>query len=100
MIGPMFQIVPNPYRWNPPTPWTIQEIVVNWLAIEVHPRAEVKMPILQQMVGYRNREVYHFVHEYYRQSLTEIALEMYGPPHKEGYPLRRSALDRSRRLTS
>lgn len=53
-------IVPAPYRWRPREQTFVQEIVVNWLNIELACSVEIK-PIVDQLSGWRNREVYNFV---------------------------------------
>lgn len=77
-------IVPKGYWWSYEPTWFIQEVIVNWLDIEVDQQAEQKMPILQQMIGFRNREVYSFVHAYLMDVLTAEMIVMYGKPHSEG----------------
>lgn len=79
-------IIASPYQWPFYPTYVVQEVIVNWLDIEVDQQAEQKMPILQQMVGFRNREVYHFIHAYLADVWTADAIVMYGPPHKEGWP--------------
>jgi hypothetical protein len=50
-------IVPAP----PPEPFAVQVIIVDWLYREVDGLAEIKMPVLQHIVGHRNREVYEYL---------------------------------------
>jgi hypothetical protein len=50
-------IVPAP----PPEPFAVQVIIVDWLYREVDGLAEIKMPVLQHIAGYRNREVYEYL---------------------------------------
>jgi len=50
-------IVPAP----PPEPFAVQVIIVDWLYREVDDLAEIKMPVLQHIVGHRNREVYEYL---------------------------------------
>lgn len=38
-----------------------QLIVVNWLAVEVDQNAPKRMPVLDELRGWRNREVYCWV---------------------------------------
>ena len=41
-----------------------QQVIVNWLEMEVDPSAPMRMPVLTNLSGWRNREVYYFVHGY------------------------------------
>jgi hypothetical protein len=59
-------------------------IIVNWLQLEIEDRAWLRLPVLEQIKGHRNREVHDFVHGFYHDKLDELALAMYGAPYKEG----------------
>lgn len=74
----MDNILPKSYWWDSDAPWFVQEIIVHWLDLEVDDLAEEKMPILQQMIGFRNREVHDYVHEFVMDRMDRIAIEMYG----------------------
>ncbi len=38
-----------------------QQVLVNWLDLEVDDMAEIQMPILRRLAGHRNREVYYYI---------------------------------------
>jgi hypothetical protein len=67
--------------------WTVEqvEVIINWLEIEIEKHAELRLPVLAQIRGHRNREV----HEYIKENLgnyQEIArLALYGnmPDYQE-----------------
>jgi hypothetical protein len=75
-------LLPKRYWWDVEPPWFIQEVLVNWLDVEVDQMAEQKMPILQQMAGFRNREVHHYVHAFVMDRMARVAAEMYGKPYQ------------------
>ena len=48
--------------WPPPSaPKYDQIVIVNWLRLEVDMTATTKMPILEELTHWRNREVWHWV---------------------------------------
>jgi hypothetical protein len=78
-------LFPNTHWWEFEPPWFVQEVIVNWLDIEVDNLAEERMPILKEMVGFRNREVHGYVHDFLQSKLDDLAIQMYGQPHREGW---------------
>jgi len=52
-----------PLRWLAPLNPLKYDLVIfwNWLDVEIDARAEQRLPILQQIVGHRNREVHNYV---------------------------------------
>jgi hypothetical protein len=51
--------------WPPPSPAKYDQIVVvNWLQMEVDASAPIKMPILNELTRWRNREVYRWVRDH------------------------------------
>jgi hypothetical protein len=38
-----------------------QEIIIDWLEIEVDPAAPIRMLLLNELNGWRNREVFYYV---------------------------------------
>ena len=55
LLGIVPAIVPAP----PPEPFAVQVIIVDWLYREVDGLAEIKMSVLQHIVGHRNRDCPH-----------------------------------------
>lgn len=54
-----------PVKWLPPPREAKydQQIIVNWLQLEVDPLATSKMPVLNILSGWRNIEVYYYIHD-------------------------------------
>jgi hypothetical protein len=52
-----------PLRWLAPLNPLKYDLVIfwNWLDVEIDARAEQELPILKEIVGHRNREVYNYV---------------------------------------
>jgi len=55
---------PIKYQLPPKERGYEQLIIVNWLAIEVDPDAPKRMPILDELRGWRNREVYWWIRDF------------------------------------
>lgn len=71
-------LLPRRWHWDPAkVPWI--EILVNWQDIELDDQAEVRWPLLQQVVGHRRREVVNYCagsfSDYWDE---EIARSIYG----------------------
>jgi hypothetical protein len=54
-------LFPAPYRLPDRSAKYDQSILINWLEIEVDPLAIFKMPSLQELRGWRNREVFYHI---------------------------------------
>ena len=54
-------LVPVYYRARIEPQTCQQEIILNWLDQELDPTAPDRMPILNDLSGWRNREVYYYV---------------------------------------
>ena len=52
-----------PLRWLAPLNPLKYDLVIfwNWLDVEIDARAEQGLPILQEIVGHRNREVHNYI---------------------------------------
>ena len=52
-----------PLRWLAPLNPLKYDLVIiwNWLDVEIDARAERKLPILKEILGHRNRDVYNYV---------------------------------------
>ena len=52
-----------PLRWLAPLNPLKYDLVIlwNWLDVEIDARAERKLPILKEIVGHRNRDVYNYI---------------------------------------
>jgi hypothetical protein len=62
MLGSAF---PVRYQLDPRYDLAFQRVVINWLMVEVMTAAFIEAnPILQQIVGWRNRECYEAVKAY------------------------------------
>jgi hypothetical protein len=69
-----------PRTYTPPS-WYQQchyFVVYNWLNIEIELNAEQRLPALRQIVGHRNREVYHYVQQLMDFKDRELCLRIYG----------------------
>ncbi len=48
--------------WPPPRPAKYDQlIIINWLELEIEPFAPLRMPLLNVIKGWRNRDVYYFI---------------------------------------
>jgi hypothetical protein len=54
-------LIPSAYRLSGRSAKYDQCILVNWLAIEIDPLAIFRMPLLQELRGWRNREIFYHV---------------------------------------
>lgn len=72
---PGLQLVP----WQV-APWhAVQiEVFINWLETEIEERAEDRLPLLKEIQGHRNREVYHFVQDNMERYSERAAHDLYG----------------------
>jgi hypothetical protein len=61
MIDSFAQLFPTLYKLPPRERVYQQQIIVNWLEMEVEPDAPRRMPILNELRSWRNREVYYFI---------------------------------------
>jgi hypothetical protein len=63
MIDDTFHRSLVPLRWLAPlNPLKYDLVIVwNWLDVEIDARAEQNLPILKEIVGHRNRDVYDYV---------------------------------------
>ena len=61
MIDSFGRLFPTWYTLPPRERVYQQHIIVNWLEIEVEPRAPRRMPILNELRSWRNREIYYFI---------------------------------------
>jgi len=62
MMGELRGILPR--IWHVEAWQSIQiEVFVEWLDAEIEQRAEDRLPILSELKGHRNREVYRFVQD-------------------------------------
>lgn len=70
-------LLPRRWHWDPAkVPWI--QIVLNWQDIELDDQAEVRWPLLQQVVGHRRREVINYCVESFRHRWDEeIARSIY-----------------------
>ena len=60
LLGSLFPIK----FWPPPKPAKYDRlIIINWLELEVDPRAPFRMPLLHFIKGWRNRDVYYFIRD-------------------------------------
>jgi len=52
-----------PLRWLAPLNPLKYDLVIiwNWLDVEIDARSEQELPILKEIVGHRNRDVYNYV---------------------------------------
>ena len=66
-----------PVTWvvQPNPIWFYQEVLFNWLDIEIDAHAEEKMPMLRELKGWRNREVHEYV---WNMDSKEWVRQMYG----------------------
>ena len=63
MSGDTFHRSLVPLRWLAPLNPLKYDLVIlwNWLDVEIDARAEQEFPILKEIVGHRNRDVYNYV---------------------------------------
>ena len=61
MIDSFAQLFPTWYNLPPRERVYQQQIILNWLDMEVEPDAPRRMPILNELRSWRNREVYYFI---------------------------------------
>src|SRR5436190_8869466 len=61
MIDSFGRLFPTWYTLPPRERVYQQHIIVNWLEIEVEPRPPRRMPILNELRSWRNREIYYFI---------------------------------------
>lgn len=61
MIDSFARLFPTWYKLPPRERVYQQKIIVNWLDIEVEPDAPTRMPLLNELRSWRNREVYYFI---------------------------------------
>lgn len=54
------KLFPAIWRWEKPQSYD-QQIIVNWLDLEVDNLAPEQMPILHDLSGWRNREIWEYV---------------------------------------
>lgn len=57
-------LFPKRWSWSPYSQLVIQEIVLNWLDVEVDPVFVAQHPILAELSGWRMREVWNYVRNY------------------------------------
>jgi hypothetical protein len=55
------QLIPSLYKARVPQQSFHEQIIVNWLDQELDPDAPKRMPILNDLSGWRNKEVYYYV---------------------------------------
>lgn len=77
-------IFPVTWKVTPNPIWFYQELIYNWLDIEIDMQAEQKMPELKKVEGWRNREVYDFIkHDYIWSAVAkEWVRKIYGKPYE------------------
>jgi hypothetical protein len=61
MIDSFARLFPTWYTLPPRERVYQQQILVNWLEMEVEPEAPRRMPMLNELRSWRNREVYYFI---------------------------------------
>jgi hypothetical protein len=61
MIDSFARLFPTWYRLPPRERGYQQHVIVNWLEIEIEPDAPRRMPTLNELRSWRNREVYYFI---------------------------------------
>ena len=63
MSDDMFHRSLIPLRWIAPLNPLKYDLVIiwNWLEVEVDARAEQELPILKEILGHRNRDVYNYL---------------------------------------
>ena len=61
MIDSFARLFPTWYTLPPRERVYQQHIVVDWLEIEVEPAAPERMPVLNALARWRNREIYYFI---------------------------------------
>ena len=63
MIDDTFHRSLIPLHWLAPLNPLKYDLVIiwNWLDVEIEARAEPELPILKEIVGHRNRDVYNYV---------------------------------------
>ena len=54
-------LLPRNWQGDKIAPWYVDVIVTNWLDVEVDQNIENKIPVLREIRGYRNREVYKWL---------------------------------------
>jgi hypothetical protein len=68
-----------PRIWRSPlNPFIIQYVIVDWLYREVEPQAEQRLPQLQTLHGFRNKEVYDWIKVTGYERESRLCLEVYG----------------------
>lgn len=87
MIGSFARLFPTWYQLPPRERVYQQEIIVNWLDMEVEPDAPGRMPILNELRSCRNREVYYFIAEGWDWTKSLFQTGQYFP-RKEDAPER------------
>ncbi len=80
MDNAFLKIIPVTYVVRPNEISVIAEIIINWLDLEVDQHIEEKLPFLRFIGGFRNREVYNYVHTDYHRMLNDLTVSMYGQP--------------------
>jgi hypothetical protein len=61
MIDSFARLFPTWHRLAPRERNYQQQIIVNWLDLEIEPDAPSRMPVLNELERWRNREVYYFI---------------------------------------
>ena len=61
MTDSFARLFPTWYRLPPRERVYHQQIIVDWLDMEIEPDAPRRMPILNELRSWRNREVYYFI---------------------------------------
>jgi hypothetical protein len=94
MIDSFARLFPTWHRLPPRERGYQQHVIVNWLEIEIEPDAPRRMPILNELRSWRNREVYYFIADGWDWTrrlfetgqyfpTTEDAPKQFRPPRKQ-----------------
>ena len=79
MIDSFARLFPTWYKLPPHERAYEQQVIVNWLDMEVEPDAPRRMPVLNELRSWRNREVYYFIADGWDWTKSLFATGQYFP---------------------
>lgn len=71
------RFLPTSYTAPVLPPYFVQQIIVNWLKIEITSNPERELPTLARLAGWRNLEVYTYVQDTKGEWQHRLVQDMY-----------------------
>ena len=97
MIDSFARLFPTWYTLPPRERVYQQQILVNWLEMEVEPEAPRRMPMLNELRSWRNREVYYFIADGWDWTKSLFETGQYFPRTEHAPERFRQSLNRIRK---